>query len=240
MAATSAATEIWRRIDEGGERIWRFQDFEPLPFPAVTQALSRLARKGLIQRISKGLYYRPRKTAFGSSRPAPDLLRALPIRGKTMFPAGTAAANLLGFTTQMPAKAEYSTTKGSLPQSMIGKGAKLHTRRPEAWKVLSESDAAILEFLRGRGLASELEPVETTKRLLSLLRDEGRYERLAKAAFSEPPRVRAMLGCIGEQLRTGEPYRRKLRETLNPLSRFDFGNLSGLKHASEWQAKESR
>ena len=47
-----------------------------------------------------------------------------------------------------------------------------------------------------------------------------------------------MLGAIGEQL--GQPEARLfgLRKSLNPLSRFDFGNLAALEHARQWQAKE--
>jgi len=29
----------------------------------------------------------------------------------------------------------------------------------------------------------------------------------------------------------------RLRKSLNPLSRFDFGRLASLRHAKEWQAK---
>ena len=75
-------------------------------------------------------------------------------------------------------------------------------------------------------------------KLLEYFREPGRFERLLKVAESEPPRVRAMLGAIGQQL--GQPEQRLalLRKSLNPLSRFDFGILSVLEHAGQWQAKE--
>jgi hypothetical protein len=47
-----------------------------------------------------------------------------------------------------------------------------------------------------------------------------------------------MLGAIAEQLSPGEPALRRLRASLNPLSRFDFGLLSSLPRARQWQAKE--
>ena len=237
MAYRSAAQTIRRKIETGGEKVWRFQDFEPLPFAAVTQALSRLAREGFVQRIGKGLYYRPRKTPFGASRPNPELIRKLPIRGRTMFPAGTGAANLLGFTTQIPAKSEYATTGGSLPRTIIGKESRVHTRRPEAWNRLTETEAALLDFIRGRAMTSEFPEDETIRKLLTLLREEGRFETLARVALSEPPRVRAMLGAMGQQLKRSEKLLMKLRDNINPLSRFDFGKLRALKHAEEWQAK---
>src|SRR5260370_13791447 len=84
-----------QRIERGGERVWRLEDFRDLPFTAVAQALSRLARRGAIQRLSKGIYYRPRETPFGKSRPNPAAIQKLAARRKTIFPARIAAANLL-------------------------------------------------------------------------------------------------------------------------------------------------
>lgn len=82
--------------------------------------------------------------------------------------------------------------------------------------------------------ASDLEPRETIQRLVSYLADRERFVRVARAALSEPPRVRAMLGALGElaDQDTGE-----LRASLNPLSRFDFGPLAALPNARSWQAK---
>src|SRR5579871_83345 len=90
---------IRRRIEAKGERLWRLEDFQDLPFTAAAQALSRLARQGELQRLSKGVYYSSRQTAFGKSRPNPAAIQRLATKRKSFFPSGIAAANLLGFTT---------------------------------------------------------------------------------------------------------------------------------------------
>ena len=123
-----------RGSKSSGERVWRLADFDGMPFTAVAQTLSRLARQGVIQRLGKGLYYRPRQTAFGPSRPNSAQIRSLPIRRKGVFPAGIAAANLLGFTTQNPARIELATNGSSLPRLIVGKETVIHTRRPESWQ----------------------------------------------------------------------------------------------------------
>lgn len=233
----NTAQIVRRRIEAGGERVWRLADFEGMPFAAVAQALSRLSRRGVIKRLGKGLYYRPRPTAFGESKPSSALLRSLPIRRSVVFPAGVAAANLLGFTTQNPAQVELATNGLSLPRLIVGNDTVIHTRRPESWRQLSQTDAALLDFLRNRGETSELSPKETVDKLLESFRESGRFERLFKITESEPPRVRAMLGAIGQQLGKSKNQLAALRESLNPLSRFDFGNLAVLEHAREWQAK---
>jgi hypothetical protein len=236
--ARNTAEAVRRQIETGGERIWRLADFSSLPFAAVAQSLSRLSRQGVIRRLAKGLYYRPRQTVFGPSRPNLAQLRSLALHRKMVFPAGVAAANLLGFTTQNPARIEVATDGASLPRLFLDGNALVHTRRPTAWRALCETDAALLDFLRNRGASSELSPQQTVDKLLEYFRDPGRFDRLLKASETEPPRVRAMLGAIGEQISQPESVLAELRASLNPLSRFDFGILAALAHARRWQAKE--
>src|SRR5262249_51568678 len=157
-----------------------------------------------------------------------------------LFPSGLAAANLLGFTTQVPKQGELATSALSLPRKLVGKDTLIHTRRPETWANLSETDAALLDFLRHGAKFSELTREETVSKLLALLSEGGRLGRLVRIADSEPPRVRAMLGALAERLGTKRSALRHLRASLNPLSRFDFGLLQALPNAAAWQAKEKR
>src|SRR5262249_28724701 len=158
---------IRRSIETGGEGLWRFDDFAGLPISAVAQALSRLARQGHLERLSKGVYYRPRQTSLGKSLPNPIAIRKLASERKTVFPAGIAAANVLGFTTQTAGKHEVATSALSLPRKLVGSETIVHTRRPEGWASLSETDAALLDFLRRGGRTSELSPDETVRRTIS-------------------------------------------------------------------------
>jgi hypothetical protein len=236
----SIAAAVHRRIQQGGDRLWRVESFGDLSGAAVAQALSRLTRHGTLERVTKGVYFRPRQTAFGKSRPNPATVQRLAARRKNVFPSGVSAANLLGFTTQNPARGEVATTSLSLPRKLIGSDVTVHARRPEAWSGLSEKDAALLDFLRRRGETSDLAPKETVARLMKLVSEKGRFERLVQVADSEPPRVRAMLGALGEQAGKGPKVLERLRRSLNPLSEFDFGVLAALPHARRWQAKEPR
>jgi Family of unknown function (DUF6088) len=229
---------VRHRIERGGERLWRLEDFRDLSWTAVAQALSRLTRQGMLQRLSKGVYYRARQTALGKSLPNPASVQKLASRRKQIFPAGVPAANLLGFTTQTARRAEVSTNALSLPRKLIGSDTVIHARRPEAWAGLSGTDAALLDFLRRGGKTSDLLPEEIIRKTIALLSEEDRFERLLKIADSEPPRVRAMLGAIGDQMGKNPAALRRLRASLNPFSRFDFGRLAGLPRAREWQAKE--
>jgi hypothetical protein len=79
---------------------------------AIDQTLSRLARKGTIRRLDRGLYDYPKQhPALGALSPAADdLAQAVAAKtGNIAFPSGAAAANLLGLSTQVPAKPVYLT-----------------------------------------------------------------------------------------------------------------------------------
>jgi hypothetical protein len=235
-----AATQVRHRIERGGERLWRYDDFPGVPPSALAQALSRLMRQGKLRRVSKGVYYRGRETAFGQSVPNPTAIRKLASGGKGIFPAGVAAANLLGFTSQSAGRGEVATSGFRLPRKLLGRDTVVHTRRPEGWAALSETEAALLDFMRNGGRTSELAPEETVHRLINLCRHPRRFERLVKVATTEPPRVRAMLGAVGEQLGKSARALKGLRESLNPVSRYDFGVLRALPAADRWQAKKER
>jgi hypothetical protein len=242
MGETSTSPQLYtasvrQRIEKGGERVWRLEDFRDLPFTAVAQALSRLTRAGALERLSKGIYYKTRQTAFGRSRPNPATIQKLAAKHKPVFPSGLAAANLLGFSTQTGRQNEVSTSAGSLPRKLVGQETVIHARRPEAWNGLSPEDAALLEFLRCGGETSDISPEQTIQKTLALAGDKGRFERLLKVADTEPPRVRAMLGAIGEQLGKKPSALQRLHDSLNPFSRYDFGLLAGLQNAKKWQAK---
>lgn len=80
---------------------------------AVSTALSRMASDNQIQRLSRGLYYFPKSNpTIGILSPDSDAIADAVARktGDTVFPTGADAANLLGLSTQVPAKIEYFTT----------------------------------------------------------------------------------------------------------------------------------
>lgn len=236
--STTAMKSIRRRIEKGGERLWRMEDFGDLPPAATAQSLSRLTKAGLIQRISKGTYYHARESAFGKTRPNPNTMSKIATRTRSIFPAGMTAANQLGFTTQTPSRSEMSTSAGSIPKKLIGKDAIIHTHRPEAWNILTTNEAALLEFMRRGGRDSELSPEDTLKRMRNFISKMKLFRKLLEAAPSEPPRVRAIIGALGEDIGADRKDLAALHRSLNPLSKFDFGIFSALPNAKEWQAKE--
>lgn len=79
---------------------------------AVDLALHRLARKGTIRRLARGVYDFPKEhPVLGPLTPsAGEVAKALAGRDRTRLqPAGAYAANALGLSEQVPAKAVFLT-----------------------------------------------------------------------------------------------------------------------------------
>jgi hypothetical protein len=79
---------------------------------AVDLSLHRLARKGTIRRLARGVYDFPKEhPVLGPLAPsAEDVAKALAGRDRTRVqPAGAYAANALGLTEQVPARAVFLT-----------------------------------------------------------------------------------------------------------------------------------
>ena len=80
---------------------------------AIDQALSRLTRQGAIRRVRRGLYELPRigKLLERTHRAVARRTRSRmgQKNGLRVLPSGAHAANLLGLSTQVPAKLVYYT-----------------------------------------------------------------------------------------------------------------------------------
>lgn len=79
---------------------------------AVDQALSRLSKRGTIRRLVQGVYDYPRiSKRLGPLSPKPDDVAKAVARkdGQVLSVSPAKAANMLGLTTQVPAKLVYLT-----------------------------------------------------------------------------------------------------------------------------------
>lgn len=110
----SVANKILKRIrGKGRGCVFVPTDFLDLGSRAgVDQVLSRLARNGVIRRLRRGIYDYPRLHAhLGALSPTPDdVAQAVARRaGHKVQPSGAQAANVLGLSTQVPARPIYVT-----------------------------------------------------------------------------------------------------------------------------------
>lgn len=110
----TTAERVVRRVRTNGEGyVFTPKDLLDLGTrAAVDQALSRLAREGVVRRLARGVYDYPRRdTVFGLRAPSPDAVAQALAResGGTVQVTGALAANQLGWSEQVPAKSVYLT-----------------------------------------------------------------------------------------------------------------------------------
>jgi Mn-dependent DtxR family transcriptional regulator len=221
-------------VTAGADRIWTYADFAGLEMGAVSQTLSRLAKEGIIRRVRKGVYYRPRQTVIGESQVSSAALGSK-LLASGARPTGLTAAQTLGLTTQVPSEPSFAISRNNAPSNLPG--IRVKVRRPATSEQIDIREAATLELLRDRGETSEFSSEETIWRLAKMLKEPSVFDRLAEAAVNEPPRVRAILGALGQEAGVHDTSLERLRKSLNKLSRFNFGHLKSLRFAKEWQSK---
>ena len=109
----SVSKKVLSRI-YGNGRGWAFsqKDFSDLGSrSAIDNALTRLQRKGPIRRVMRGIYDYPPYSELLGEQLSPDLnqvAQALARKyGWRIQPSGPAAMNIIGVSTQVPAKVMY-------------------------------------------------------------------------------------------------------------------------------------
>ena len=103
---------------------------------AIDQALSRLVRRGALLRAGRGVYLLPVESRFGRRAPSADktVEGLAAARGERVANSGAMAANLLGLTTQLPARHVYLT---SGPNRMLTLGRQeIEMRHAPEWQLV--------------------------------------------------------------------------------------------------------
>jgi len=172
---TGIAAKIMQRVSvhDRGRWVCTPKDFMDLGSrEAVDQALSRLTKAGQLRRVSHGLYDMPRISNV-LNRPAPvdlDAAIAALVRrdGVRIMPDGLVAANQLGLTNAVPAKASYVTDGHSRTLKIDGRTVRFRHAGPSVMKWAGRPAAPVVQALRWLGprAAANGEIVSTLNRRL--------------------------------------------------------------------------
>ena len=155
---TSMADKIMKRVASlpNGQRVCTPKDFLDLGSRGtVDQALSRLVKAGRLRRVGHALYDAPRISNV-LKRPAPvDLdavIEALARRdGVRIMPDGLVAANQLGLTDAVPAKASYVTDGHSRTLKIDGRTVRFRHAGPGVMQWAGKPAAPVVQALRWLG-----------------------------------------------------------------------------------------
>lgn len=237
----SVAAKILQRILRGGaDRLWGLRDFldiDTATAAGVAATLSRLSRQGTLRRIRRGIYYRPGKTAFGESQPAAEAVAKFLLRDRKTVRTGE--FNRLGLTTQMSNALINASDRPVRMKGLSGVGLRFVNRPLSDQKGILAEERTALDSLRMLEKIPDATPEQTLSRLLGLVR-HGKldFDRLARFALAEPPRVRALLGAIGETAGVDAGKLALLKKSLNPITTYRIaGAASVLANPTTWNIK---
>jgi len=121
---------------------------------AVDVTLHRLAKKGTIRRLARGLYDYPKEhPVLGKLSPSSDAIaKALAGRDRTRLqPAGAYAANVLGLSEQVPAKAEFLTDGPSRTVRVGNTTIQLRRTTPKNMAAAGKLSGLVVQALRALG-----------------------------------------------------------------------------------------
>jgi hypothetical protein len=220
----------------GVDQLWTYRDFKPFPESAIAAALSRLRKKGFLVRVRKGVYYRPRESRFGASAPEPSRVAeaVLRRRGIRAVSSGLPAYNALGLTTQVSPVPTFAVER-SVGSLRTGRESKIRLRPVISVHGLRREERVVLDSLRDLRFIPDTTPEEVLRKIAALFRNgEASYERVAHAARTEPPRVRALVGLLGSMIGAERKILDKLLASLNKTTKFKYSLLRAFPKARQW------
>ena len=164
--------------------------------PAVSRALSALAKGGVILRAAHGVYVVPVASRFGRHAPHSHLFihQLAAQSGEAIAPFGAACANALGLTTQVPVKIVYWTS-GRTRSYKLGKLTVYLQHVPDWQLVLWDEPPG--ELVRALAWAG---PAEASKVLSQIAEKvpEAAIRELQQHASRFPPWLHDALQQIGQ------------------------------------------
>ena len=197
-------------------------DIDKKDFFSAAKSLERLQKKGTIKKVSKGVFYVPRKTIFGEVGPDSNriLERYLFKNGKRIaYETGYSLFNSLGLTTQMAFKIKIATKNnpikintGSLQVSSVKSYVEVTNKN---YKLLGYLDA--LKEIKNIPDCSVSQAVKRMSYLINDLTPKEKNE-LIKYASYYPARTIGLLGAILENSNLNLNLT-ELQNKLNPLTK---------------------
>lgn len=228
------------RFADGETFTYEKLSIDPKDYIAAAKAIERMIDRGLIKRVSTGIFYKPQKTIFGELKPneeeqlKPYLFEN---RKRIAYVTGVSLYNQLGLTTQVPSKIKIASRDKRVS---ISRGA-LKASPVKSYVDVTDKNyylLGILDALKDFNKIPDMNKQTGIQRLTQLLKELNAKEitLLIQSALAYPPRVRAFLGALLESIKLTDKLS-QLKESLNPLSTYNYEIEEFLSTAQNWNIK---
>ncbi len=233
------ARHIRTQIDNGSSgQLWTYKDFATLPVIPVAKTFSRLVQKGILVRVRKGIYFKPKKTVLGQTSADPLLVANLVLSRKkkaNTYAGGTGAFYNARLTTQVPATAAIISDVAHRNLKIGNTEIKIIYRKLSHMKNANLNDVSLVHSLRAINKIPDTSASDAVIKILNMLgKDRDLLDRIVGFAANEPPRVKALVGAIAQQLKYKGDKLNKLKKSLNPLTKYKLHVSDVLPTAFDW------
>ncbi len=241
MNITKYIAETIGRLPKG--YVFTYADFvkDASRKEAIIKALNRMAASGKISKLSKGKFYKPENTSFGTLPPSQqqmvkDLLES---NGKLNgYLTGYSVYNQLGLTTQISNSIQIG--KNEVRPSF--KRDRYTISFVKQKNIITKDNIPLLQILDAIRYIKKIpdcNPSSACKRFLIIIKGLSDKDKttLVRLALKYPPAARALLGAMlkasGKKSLTGPLYK-----SLNHFSTYKFSGVNKiLPGAEKWNIR---
>lgn len=175
-------------------------DFSEFDNVYASKLLSLMASYNVLERLAKGIYYKPIVTDYGNVYPSTEkIVKAIAKHEHAeILPTGEAALNALGMSTQVPMKAVYLTT-GSPRVITIGtKQIQLKRRSPRMYAYKSKLMPILELALKAKG-QTNIGKTEIS-RVYELLRNSNEIDSIYADLCNAPAWIRKIMRQLFKEM----------------------------------------
>jgi hypothetical protein len=184
--------------------------------------LSRLFKKGVIKKVSKGKFYKPKQKVFGEVGPTSNekIKSYLRSMDGTSYETGSNSFRQLGLTTQVANETTIATNKPYRKVRIDNINLKFITKRVD----VKDDEIYLLQILDAIKDIKRIPattPNEVIRYLKEMIQKESleNQNKLTKFALKYTPRTRAILGAIFKEI-GNRNCAYELKTTLNPMTNY--------------------
>ena len=228
-------------IENGKTFTYKNLNIKKEEYSAASKSIERLIKKEIIKRISTGVFYKPKRTVFGELKPDEEKIITpyLFKNGKRIaYITGLLLYNKMGLTTQIPKEISIASNKKRI---YISKG-NIKAKAVKSYVEVTNDNYKMLELLDALKDFKKIPDLDKKSSISILTRkiselEKKQVKKLIEIALEYPPRVRAFLGALLENIDKNINIK-SLDDSLNPLSEYELGLTKDiLPTAEKWNIK---
>jgi hypothetical protein len=205
-----------------GAKLFTYDDIPCLNKTSAAIELSRLFKKGVIKKVSKGKFYKPKIRVFGEvALNTNDKIRSyLKSVDGNSYETGSNSFRQLGLTTQIANETTIARNGAYRKVKIDNINLKFIPKRVEA-KDDEIYLVQILDAIKDINKIPATTPNEVVKYLKEIIKEESldKQNKLTKFALKYTPRTRAILGAIFKEI-GNKNCAYELKLTLNSMTNY--------------------